>query len=822
MVHFFLAAICLIFGCAENPKRPAPVESGWAFSLVHGLQPTSVTVPDNNRPDGKLPTDTISIPGPFKLLSSNSSVDVYQAPLPFRPRALFFFNPLQGMNVFGPDGALTFRRGSGAKANTWNFDALHLTVTLPAGHQKPIPGSFGVSYPLAEGRENRLNYGFSGIDLPADFIEASIFAAGETRSGLLIPAPGSASWEFEVPPSAELHISPGLVPPETLDAPPSDGAFFIAEVTSEGETKEVWSLQILSGGFKPIAIGLSAYAGKIVQLTLRTEPGPNARFDYAFFGDPTVSSRLKNPKRVVFIFVDTVRPDHLSTFGYERNTSPNLTKFSKTAAVFTNARSIAPWTLPSTRTVVTGRYPDEYQAAKTLQSTLRKRGYATAFFNGNVYLSSNFEMDRDWARHRSEIKVGAKAQTERAIKWLEQNSGRDSLLMLHFMDAHLDYQEPVSHRFTFAGPSKGGLGERFNRNDVIRKYQKKSEVRDYLIDRYDNNIRYIDDSLAPLFDQLTENDIVVYFSDHGEEFWEHGGYEHGHSLYDELLRVPLILSGPGVEAGRFDEPVSLLDVTPTVLELLDEQGQGLDGRSLVPLTSGDKQIKDEFLKRELGFGWPLYGDDRWGSLQWPNKWTTHRNRGELFKLDSDPLEENNLLKIPDDDLDEIGQAHLTTATNRSGTRLIRLINRSGKQAQTEDLIVQMNISGGISSAWVGGDPTETSSAEVEIDEDVVTVRWHKGYRGTREVYVKPTGDLVSAINTLSATLLYDGEATEIALTAPRIPLSRRQNLGRGRLKNHTVTIGLGVSLMPAADTSSLDGYDEEVEGMLQALGYIEE
>ena len=108
----------------------------------------------------------------------------------------------------------------------------------------------------------------------------------------------------------------------------------------------------------------------------------------------------ENPKTVLLLFLDTLRQDHLSLYGYDRPTTPRLDEWSKDASVFTNARSVAPWTLPSARTMMTGAHPERWSKAPTVQSHFAEHGWATAFIAGNIYLSSTFEMADGWGTHR--------------------------------------------------------------------------------------------------------------------------------------------------------------------------------------------------------------------------------------------------------------------------------------------------------------------------------------------------------------------------------------------------------------------------------------
>jgi hypothetical protein len=796
----------LFFGCAAPEDRPPPTSNSTSFSLTVGNPPTHLSLPHDNRPQQRAPSDAIHIVGSYQRVSSRNGLNTYRAKLPYRPRAMFFFQPLPGMGVTGPNGAVQYDRQKTKRANTWNFNAEYVYITKRGG--PPKQGAYTITYPRASTREARLNYGFSGIESEQEFVQATIQVGPESRSGLLLPSPGAASWEITIPTSAELHFVPMLVAPEILDAPKSNGVTLSAHISSEGTDYTVWSEKIKLEKPTPRRINLSQFEGQQVTLTLQSDSDEDTTFDYAFFGDPVVTSRKQNPQRVFMIFVDTLRPDHMSLYGYGRDTTPNLKQFFSNGTVFENARSIAPWTLPSSRTMVTGKYPDAYDTAITLQKRLRANGYANAMFAGNIYLSSNFEMNRDWGLHWVENKPQADDQVARAMQWLDENEGRDSLVMLHFMDTHLDYREPASHRFEFAGVPKAGLGERFNRGNVVRAKLQNDEDKQYVIDRYDNTIHFMDAALKPLLEQFTENDIVLFFSDHGEEFWEHGGYEHGHSLYDELLRVPLAIWGKGIDTKRVETPVSLLDLTPTVLDLLDIEHEPLDGISLLSPSES----------RHFAYGWPLYGNDRWGVLHRNTKWTSHEGNLKKYNLDQDIAEKQSLLKdniVLDDSAFSDG---LSIATHRKSLHTIRVVNSPSQSGPAQDLVLSLTVPGGFSETWVGGDPTSQSFAEVTTNGATATVTWKKGYRGTREVYLLPVSPLFELDGPIVAKL-NDNEEHQLKNIAPI--RSRAQRLGTLKQNKHRVTINVALSLQPAEQATTLVGFDEEVEGMLKVLGYVD-
>jgi arylsulfatase A-like enzyme len=604
-----------------------------------------LALPPDSR-DGVEPPDTVAITGPWELLSATDRQRRYRAPLPIRPRAMFFAKPPTGMRVMSGERLVGI---ASPKHLGYSFDARTITATV--GLAEGAPADWTVSYPMATQRERSLNYAFSGVETPEAFARTNVQVGNTSMDGRLLPAPAHAAWDVAVPAAGELWFRVGLVPPETADGAPSDGATASVEVEEAGATSVVWSRSLAAGSpFEDVIVDLSAYAGRTVRLRLRTEPGETSRFDYVFFGEPVVASHKSDPKRIVFVFADTVRRDHLGLYGYARDTSTPLDAWAANATVFDDARSTAPWTLPAARSLFTGRQPEEWEVATTLQRQLRDRGFATAAFEANVYLSSNFDMQRDFGMHECERTNGT-VEVDRALAWLDAHEGRDSFLIVHLMDAHLPYKEPAAYRYRYTTPGQAGeatLAESFERAQVARQRNPTPELRQYVTDRYDQNLAYAHDEVGRLLRNLDDDDVVVYFSDHGEELWDHNGFEHGHTLYDELLRIPLVIKAPGVPPGRVDGPVSLLDVTPTVLDLLALPHEGLDGVSLAPSMRGEAGATAALDARDLGFGRPLYGAERWGVLHAGQKYTTTEGRESLFDLTVDPNERDDLLTLKAD------------------------------------------------------------------------------------------------------------------------------------------------------------------------------
>lgn len=812
--------------CGRDP-RPASVDRAEGSTLLLDTLPfTELTVPDASRDHP--PGEWIGLMGPFKYMgTTRKGMHRWQTDLPVRPRGLFFNKAQPGMAVRATrdQTSLRYDRFGESDMPTWSHDRTTLTVYLKDKGTGPPEGGLEFAWPLAAEREKRLNRAWSGMS-NEEFTRATVADGWDNRRGLLLPAPAVAAWEITVPKAAELTFASGLVEPEVQDGPASDGARLVVEVVEGAETTPLHD-EPLAVGFADHRVDLSRWAGRKVVLRFRTEPGANSQFDYAFVGSPAVSSRVANPRRVLLVFIDTLRPDHLSYNGYDRPTSPKLDALVERAVSFDNTRSIAPWTLPSARAVLTGRQPEWYgtDRGRTLMSLLRDHGFASAMFSGNVYLSANFDMERDWDFHRVGLWPLAEDVTDEALAWMSANAGRDTLLQVHYMGCHLPYIEPAPYRTMFAGSPVGGLRDEFHLSDVKQAHiDDDADAQDWVKGRYDNNIRYVTDQVGRLLAASGPDDIIVVYADHGEEFWEHRGFEHGHTLFDELLRVPLIIEGPGLDARRVTAPTSLLDVTPTVLDLLGLPATDFDGQSLLALARGDEAAVAAFTARDHAFGRPLYGTERWGLLRGNEKWTTNEGREALYDLGADAAERKNLLKADPDDKGARFRGALAEALQRDVDMGYRLAPTTARGGAAEDAVVRLTVPGGWKHAWVGTDALENSSAEVHVDGDQVTATWHAGYSGVVEVFLVPNLPLAQATPQLQ------GEATQGDQTFPLAPDPKfgatpgavRVPLTRAQFRNRSIVLTWATAPAPDPDAGAIKARDPEMNATLGAIGYHDE
>lgn len=371
---------------------------------------------------------------------------------------------------------------------------------------------------------------------------------------------------------------------------------------------------------------------------------------------------------VVFVVVDTVRADHLSVYGAERPTTPALARRAESAAVFEHAFATSPWTVPSIGSLLTGQLPSHHGAGQrtgkhhgftvlrkdvqTLAERLARDGYETAAIVNNVFLGRGFGLHRGFERYdhapATDLELRrAEEVVDLALAWLRDRKGTRSFLLVHLMDPHIAYDPPPAVRGRFTANLSSRFTLPVRTPSAIRKLAEPPSAADihFLAAAYDEELLGVDHALERLLRELDggllADALVLLTSDHGEEFFDHGGFEHGHALYRELLHVPLIIWGPGVRPGHYTEPASLVDALPTVIEALGHEPEaGLAGRSLWSLVTDHTELP----ARDLFAEGLLRGAERRAIIRWPFKLDAKRGPGRvrLFDLENDPGERTNL------------------------------------------------------------------------------------------------------------------------------------------------------------------------------------
>jgi len=394
-----------------------------------------------------------------------------------------------------------------------------------------------------------------------------------------------------------------------------------------------------------------------VQLTLVTEGGDQ---NFSFWYNPVLYQKEKNDRNVILISIDTLRADHLGCYGYARETSPNMDSLAEDSAVFANVYASSPWTLPSHIAMLTALHGPHHQvyhddekmdpALITLADVLRQHHYFCSAFVGGGFVSAVYGFAKGFDTY-SEGAGGVFSQRSAEIlytdvsEWLDQNAGdKNFFLFLHTYQPHDPYACPDPYKSMFLPEDAKWrhinlLGYLDGKPNIFKKLTEAE--RQNAISLYDAEIRYTDEKLiGPLIHKLKESGLydktlIVLTSDHGEEFYDHSSWGHGHQLYDESLKVPLIIKFPESEnrGMRRDTIVSLIDVMPTILEEcgIDDSQLALDGQSLMPVLRG-KEKEDRVFLADIG--------DNVLNSHIPQKITTNRNK-EKFILNK-PFSEEDL------------------------------------------------------------------------------------------------------------------------------------------------------------------------------------
>lgn len=327
------------------------------------------------------------------------------------------------------------------------------------------------------------------------------------------------------------------------------------------------------------------------------------------------------PKNVILVLVDTLRADHLSTYGYSRPTSPNVDAFAKESIKLENARSQASCTFPSANSVLTSRYPSAFlgqppqsqlgipKDIPSIAEILKQRGFRTAAVSASPVVRNTpgrFNPGAGFGRgfdsfHEDCVWKPAGCVNRAAFPLLHATDDRPFFLYLHYLDPHGPYRPPKSQRGRWAvgRPDKEFIraGDPNPIGDMLYKGAPDPGVKpadiEYLIGLYDEEIASFDSQFARLLQELQrtgrmDDTLLIFTADHGEEFLEHGHIKHCRTLYDSSIRIPMFIHFPGVEPKVLKQPVQNLDLVPTILDYLgiDAKGLKLEGESLRPLIEG--------------------------------------------------------------------------------------------------------------------------------------------------------------------------------------------------------------------------------------------
>ncbi len=384
---------------------------------------------------------------------------------------------------------------------------------------------------------------------------------------------------------------------------------------------------------------------------------------------------------ILLITVDTLRADALSCYGANGTSTPHIDSLARRGLRYENAIAPSSWTLPSIVSIMTGTSVAVHgttslttpvpQALPTLPERLSEMGFVTGAIGRNSFLVGERGLNRgfqtyemypqvpklDWPTvgfqllnllpsSRSELEIDTRSIADFSIQWLETHADEPFFLWCHFFDPHTPYEPPKE--YLPPGPAPEGIGHELTETPAIRsgKWRLGETEEKWIRELYLAEVRYVDTEIGRILEAVEKSHgidrtLIILTSDHGEEFWEHGGFEHGHSLYQEVIHVPLILAYPGrVRSGVVDRTIGTEAITPTILALINGP-PAPDSTLAAPLPIPGVSEPAEAPVFSTGI---LYGPDQESVIDRSWKYVKVPSTGEqsLFDLDQDPSETRNL------------------------------------------------------------------------------------------------------------------------------------------------------------------------------------
>ena len=462
----------------------------------------------------------------------------------------------------------------------------------------------------------------------------------EWRDALRVPATESPAIDLgPIPDEAQLRF--GVLPNGLSTAKTSRVHVYAGD-------RRVHAAEISRGDqWHDFRVDLADYVGKSCRIII--EDGQADWLSNAEF----VTPESQHHPNVLLFLIDTLRNDHLSAYGYHRDTSPNIDALARDAVLFENASSQTSWTRPAVASVLTGVYPHIHGAndwpdvlrdnLPRIGDALKSAGYESHAFFINPQVLPVWGFGDEFTRVVDvDAELGLvgedKAVVDRVVPALRNVAGRPWFFFVHTLGPHEPYSPPAGYETKFAPEKYEGDAETIRRQKLIELYDAEIFYTDLQFGRI----------VAELKDLgLYDDTIIVVTSDHGEEFWEHGGELHGQSLYEEVLNVPLIIKFPRNQfAGqRRDAVVETIDIAPTILDIsaLPPEPR-FQGRSLVEFLH-DPELDDRTAYASL-----FYEDQSMRAVKRGNqKYIRDTVAGSetWFDLDADPNEKHPLTETTD-------------------------------------------------------------------------------------------------------------------------------------------------------------------------------
>lgn len=589
-------------------------------------------------------------------------------------------NPALDLQLMGPSNKVVVRGRSAVPGQkiTLYFDGKaiksedlgsewgEVSFALPATAE---PGRHGIRFVFKAAGESRADIDWVHVARPE-----------VTKSPLAVPRVmplkvGRAPRRALVAPSARtyaFYLQPLTGSRLVFDFASNVDTTFVVRASTDGaETQELFR-QKATGDWQEANVDLTGLAGKVVRLELTTEGGEGL----TGWGEPEimlppdampapVATEGAAPRNLVFLLIDTQRADAFKTFNDKSDfQTPHFDALAARSLAFNAAYNNENWTKPSVATSLTGVYPVTHdtksdgaalpEALEMVSQKLKADGFKTAGFVANGYVSDKFGFDKGWDLFRNYIREGRRTEAENvfkdALEWIEKVGPEDRFFTyIQTIDPHVPYRsDEVYTKMFFEGAYKGKLGPSIEAEEQIAlsKTPEKftDEDRKWVRAQYQAEVSYHDAMLGNFIKALEEkgrlaDTIFVVTNDHGEEIGDHGRWGHGHSLYEELLRAPLVVHyDPLFKPGQtFGEVVEHVDLMPTMVDALGlAPMKGADGVSLMPALKGEPTQ------------WPLYSLSEFQTAKRALRvgtWKLVRSTGsgkELYDIQNDPGETKDL------------------------------------------------------------------------------------------------------------------------------------------------------------------------------------
>lgn len=401
------------------------------------------------------------------------------------------------------------------------------------------------------------------------------------------------------------------------------------------------------------------------------------------------------PLNVIFLDVCTTRADHFSTYGYGRDTTPNIDAVAKDGTVFENAVSMSGWCLPNYASLFTGHTPEVHGHYRSLVSkklpsfettmaeALRAGGYATGSFSGGVYFMKTWGLDQGFDRYvnfldsNSTVPATFGESMPSVMEWLKERKKGPFFLYVAVDDVHVPYQsdEPERYESGYEGvvhdtdtrgvpffraynrASRGELDAADPRAGRVAQFRNDPKQLRHLVAHYDAALHTADERIGRFIRHLKktglwDHSVVIITGDHGEMLGEKGLLGHTESLYEPIVHVPLIIRYPGIRASagrRLGQLVERVDLMPTILDIAgtDYSRLELQGKSLLPVLRDPATDLREFAyassKRNLpGIEDPAIDERVLRDRRWKLHWYSYKKDFELYDVLDDPLETRDL------------------------------------------------------------------------------------------------------------------------------------------------------------------------------------